>query len=127
MEKLQSIPPKDSTTNSGWLSPEGKFYDCKLQTHIEMAKTIVIEYGINKTPDIGVPRINCESVLENKNWIKVSNLNIIFYKLVTAGKTITRQQYKYLMSYFKYKRSINSISEYQLEFAYLTIDEIYND
>lgn len=43
---------------NGWLSPKGKFYPCKINEHLDLAKKLFI----GKNPELG---------LERQRWVKI--------------------------------------------------------
>lgn len=74
------IEPMDITkteTNSGWIAPDGKFYECEFEGHARLANQMIL-YDIVYFPDkksIG----DCQEALERAGWAKLSSQELRFY------------------------------------------------
>ncbi len=71
-------PPKPTrciVTDTGWLSPDGKFYPCGLREHVSMATRIQRELH----PDEEEPALGgWERSLEKQNWLKLAGHQGVF-------------------------------------------------
>lgn len=83
-DALLPIEMKNTTTNSGWLSPDGKFYECGFEDHTRHAtelfnNKIVEKY--NSAVDKNIEewqQHNHEYVLEQRKWVKLSSGEILY-------------------------------------------------
>jgi hypothetical protein len=106
---INPIDITKTTTNSGWLSPDGLFYECGFEEHCRFADTLH-DVGIvpdNTDREMGKEiwlRNNYEYVLELRKWIKLSSGRIIF-KTDFNGTSLNNIQKKEMIKYFKNKGS----------------------
>jgi len=95
---IKPIPTniEDTKSNSGWISPEGLFYECKPKKHIDLADEICISDIF--TPDKKAE--NYERVLEINGWIKLSNGVIQYYINDPKKDHINMEQKDIIIKYF---------------------------
>jgi len=92
-----------TTTGSGWVSPEGLFYECEYEGHSNLAQ-YMLEDGIvteGTSEEMGWNRYNMEAVLEARKWAKLSN-GEIYYKtnFESAAPNLNKRQKETLIDYF---------------------------
>jgi len=84
-----------TTTDSGWIAPNGKFYECELEGHSYLADALIDNDG------------NRELILEKRNWLKLSS-GEIKHNLRRHSK-FSRNQKKTILNYFTDKEKIINI------------------
>ena len=97
---------------TGWLSPEGKFYECGYMEHLSFCDDIVHDrYKINSK--------NNEEFLENHGWVKISMTTYISHELHILwkmGNHLTEKQKEFLLFYYEqYKDWLNKSCRLDLE------------
>lgn len=93
-EKHQTYHPpfdKNKNTKYGWISPDGRYFHCEYQGHVEMAEKIC--FGLIETN-------NPEHYLTEHGWCKIYKSFLEEkYQIYIGGKhVITDQQMKTLIS-----------------------------
>lgn len=85
-----------NTGTTGWLNPDGKFYECESWEHMYKAEEIVKEYGYVKSKCTEEE----EEVLLRNGWIRISFI-ITFFHGFTFGyiRKPTQEQLNFLKPY----------------------------
>lgn len=98
---VEKIPPKpilieNTTTQSGWICPKGKFYECCFEGHSSLAREIT-DFGIEKNPKYMDP----ERRLEEAKWVKLSDGEIRFD--ARHMEIFSKKQKETIQDYYKDK------------------------
>jgi hypothetical protein len=101
--KPETINMINTTTDSGWINTNGKFYECGFEQHISLAD-FLMETGV-------VPYVseNAERYLEEKNWLKLSNGEIRYNLRNPLRDKLTKKQKQTIVNYFTTKKKLINI------------------
>lgn len=80
---------------SGWLAPDGKFFECEYRYHWLMSEKLCKKYGYAVNNKFLVP--DSEYTLELNGWLKISKTHVFFR---TCEKPITARQLNFLFDYY---------------------------
>lgn len=87
-------------TDSGWIAPDGSFYECGFEQHYFEAKKIVDFKQLAK----GVQMSVAEGLLVERGWIKLSSGDVRFSSCMVDSTKITEQQKATIVNYFLSKK-----------------------
>ncbi len=105
-EKIIIETPIDitkTTTDSGWISPEGLFYECGFEQHRYLAISL---NECKIAPDVTIEEFGylhtsafSEGVLELRGWVKISSGDVRY----SQSKKLTNKQKETIKNYFQSK------------------------
>ncbi len=103
----------------GWLSPEGKMYECKYMEHLAKADELILEYNyLNNNNKSG------DEILLNNHWVQLTMMTFFGHKWCIFWKDpwknhLTSEQKNFLKPYIeKFKDWIyeSCLSDLKYEF-----------
>lgn len=86
--------------NTGWLAPDGSFFECCSYDHVSTARELVDKFGY---PDIvDLQRIPADDNLMNHGWCYIGISSFLSHEWrVGWNKFLTENQKRFLKPYFE--------------------------
>lgn len=91
--KKYIIQPSQEIGDSGWISPEGKYYKCNSYGHIELAEELA-KYGLTKKP----LKLGLDSDLEG--WLHLSDGAFLF----NVYEKLSQNQIDFMFSFLQFQQ-----------------------
>lgn len=111
----------------GWLSPDGKMYECDYMDHLYLAEKLIKEYNYT-SEDTNIP----DEILLEQGWCHITRLTFmdfgfaIFWTLPWK-RHLTKKQHNYLLPYMKEKPILSEATKRDVkeEFKEVYEDELF--
>lgn len=99
------------TGKTGWLSPDGKFYQCERMEHMDMSEKLVKEYNYKHKQ-----YLTDEALLDN-GWVRISVATFFEhgYAVAYLVDKLTYEQLDFLKPYIYDEYSLPLIEKYKNE------------
>jgi hypothetical protein len=116
--KKEPLKDKKERLNyqSGYFSPDGTFYGCSAQGHIDLADRLIKINGY-------LNHVNAQQILEKDGWIKMTNDELFYFNF---NKRPTQAQIDSIFDHFKYAQFKFNLLNMTLNSLITYIERNYN-
>ena len=128
---LEILPTKLTNQNNGWISPEGKFYECNPLEHRQLGENLRI---LNIVPQ---KEITATYWMENNGWLKLQDYGFVrspqlieIENILTRGLYLNETQINLIVDYWldnsEYCKTFNYRAYDKISDFYKMLEERYN-